>query len=51
MNMIKEYLKQKKELPDDFEALTNKFENILSFDEFNNVTNEILNKFDSLTLK
>ena len=51
MNMIKEYLKRKDQSIVDLDLLSNKFENVFSLDDINTLTNELLNKFNSIDIK
>ena len=51
MNMIKEYLKRKEQSTVELDLLANKLENVFSFDDLNTLTNELLNKFNSINLK
>jgi hypothetical protein len=49
--MIKEYLKRKDQSIADLDLLSNKFENVFSLDDINTLTNELLNKFNSIDIK
>jgi hypothetical protein len=50
MNMIKEYLRQKKTSTNDLDILTTKLESVFTLDDINCLTKELLNKFDSLNI-
>jgi len=50
MNMIKEYLKCKKANSSDLDKLVDQLENVFNISDINNITKEILDKFDSLDL-
>ena len=48
--MIKEYLKCKKANSSDIDKLVDQLENVFDISDINNITKEILDKFDSLEL-
>ena len=50
MNMIKEYLKCKKQTDSDLDMLTSKLESVFNIDDINSLTKELLNKFEMLDL-
>ena len=50
MNMIKEYLRQKKTSTSDLDVLTTQLENVFTLDDINCLTKELLNKFETLNL-
>lgn len=51
MNMIKEYLTRKKSNSCELDMLADKLESVFTIDDINNVTKELLDRFDSFNLK
>jgi hypothetical protein len=51
MNMIKEYLRRKKETSTDLDSLADKLENVFNLDDISNLTIEFLDKFETMNIK